>query len=61
MAVRIAVGHGATIRGAATRPNVGEREKGRRRERMERKREREEPGAGVASRTDESARLLVVF
>lgn len=43
MAVRIAVGHGATIRGAATRPNVGEREKGRRRERMERKRER---GAG---------------
>lgn len=58
MAVRIAVGHGATIRGAATRPNVGEREKGRRRERMERKRER---GAGVASRTDESARLLVVF
>ena len=50
MAVRIAVGHGATIRGAATRPNVGEREKGRRRTKREttkRKKERErERGAG---------------
>lgn len=42
---------------AATRPNVREREKG---EEGEKTTERER-GAGVASRTDESARLLVVF